>query len=186
MIIAFPSQQKANGVQRPCDWRAWRQLREGEAVQPGDLFLVLSSGLLFESSAARVSSASHPHFRKPAQGPQLIAKRCEAVPEIGQPVAMRLDFLFVPEADRGTGIGSRMYREWEAALPSDVAEVCLYAGEVGPNEPATAEFWLKMGFSFRYEGRDLPEGSAFAMRKGVNGIPTQAPLCLFTPRPYRP
>jgi hypothetical protein len=81
-----------------------------------------------------------------------------------------IDWFEVPKDQRGKGLGTKQYQEWEAALPKDIELVRLYAGNTD-GSGSSSPFWDKLGFNFVYANE---QGSLYDnyMWKGVNGHPT--------------
>lgn len=80
---------------------------------------------------------------------------------------MWLDAMVIPPSIRGTGIGEKVYREWEKGLPRDIEYV-----HIVPVEDSDM-FWKKMGFDYLYYEDDDPDMEVpNDMVKGVNGKPT--------------
>ncbi len=60
----------------------------------------------------------------------------------------------IPEHMRGTGIGRKLYNNWEANLPSSVTHIQLRA----KNNNAKS-FWKKLGFNELYPNVKSDDGS---------------------------
>ena len=82
-----------------------------------------------------------------------------------------IDMMFVPKEQRGKGIGTQFYEEWEKSIPESVTLIKLMAADTGDYD--STGFWDKMGFSFVYDSNlELDYETAQMMWKGVNGNPT--------------
>jgi predicted GNAT superfamily acetyltransferase len=85
-----------------------------------------------------------------------------------------IDMIHVPKQQRGQGIGTRYYREWEAKLPKTVKLVRLLAADTGSGRGNSDQFWELLGFNWQYKGENLDYEAEHMMWKGVNGHPTPA------------
>lgn len=98
------------------------------------------------------------------------------LPEAGRYEAY-IDQMMVSRHARSQGLGTRFYRAWEQRLPDRVRYVTL--NPHGGRESRAAKFWLKQGFSWRYEGLADPYGiepEVYEMIKGVGDTPTPSPF----------
>lgn len=87
-----------------------------------------------------------------------------------------IDMIYVTPGERGKGEGRRLYKDFEAALPPDITLVRVFAADT-EGEGNSDDFWLALGFAYRYEAEvtsDLSYEAAHTLIKGVNGHPTPA------------
>jgi hypothetical protein len=83
-----------------------------------------------------------------------------------------IDMIHVPELQRGEGIGTKYYEEWEIKLPSTVKLVRVLAADTGSGKGNSDHFWDKLGFDWQYKGENLSYEAQHMMWKGVNGHAT--------------
>lgn len=84
-----------------------------------------------------------------------------------------IDMLWVPPSQRGEGVGTRYYEEWEKTIPPDVTRIEAWAADT-EGEGNSDRFWESLGFEYKFEGEEdkLDYESAHWMWKGANGHPT--------------
>lgn len=58
--------------------------------------------------------------------------------------SMIVEWLNVPEGQRGRGIGRRVYLEWEQTLPPNIKKIFVYAEDLGFG--SSKGFWAHLGF----------------------------------------
>lgn len=92
-----------------------------------------------------------------------------------------LDMMYVPKAQRGKGVATAYYNEWEKNLPPDIKMVRLWACDAGAG--LTTPFWERLGFEYQYDcesyedlGDQVDMDFTTWMVKGVNGHPTPEPI----------
>lgn len=71
-----------------------------------------------------------------------------------EPNAMYIDWLNIPEDQRGKGLGKKTYYDWENSLPTTIKKVYLHAGDLGTG--ATKPFWESVGFKLVDKDEDKP------------------------------
>lgn len=91
-----------------------------------------------------------------------------------------VDMLYVPRNMRGTGVGTKMYLDWEKRLPSTVERVIIHVSDTeGEGQPF--QFWDTLGFESPFfiphwmDISEVHEDDLASMWKGVNGHPTPKP-----------
>ena len=84
----------------------------------------------------------------------------------------------VPSHQRGSGLGTKLYEEFERNLPENIKVVGLIAADLGSGP--TQDFWKRQGFvpAFDYDSvsKSEVESMFYCMVKGVNGQPNPDPL----------
>ena len=88
-----------------------------------------------------------------------------------------IDMIHVPKEDRGKGIGTKLYKDWEAKLPKNIKLVRIMAADTD-GSGTSDNFWKNLGFNYTYgEGREsLDYEYQQWMQKGVNGHPDPEPI----------
>jgi len=93
-----------------------------------------------------------------------------------------VDMIFIPPEKRRQGEGTKLYKEWEAALPHSIKLIRLLAADTGHG--TSEAFWEHLGFAFAYDAEDsgdLTYEQRQEMVKGVHGTPTPAPVQIEPP-----
>lgn len=85
--------------------------------------------------------------------------------------------LFVDEKERGKGVGTKTYEDFEKSLPKNIQRVKLFAADTGSGN--SNDFWEKLGFDYVYTSDCADELKSavgyegfYTMHKGVNGFKT--------------
>lgn len=97
------------------------------------------------------------------------------VADIGDRIATIHD-LYVPRNLRSSGMGTKIYLDWEANLPTSVQLVKLFAADYGEGRGNSNSFWEELGFDYQYGDEISDYEARHSMRKGVNGNPTPPPI----------
>lgn len=87
---------------------------------------------------------------------------------------IEIEWMYVPESERGNGLGAAAYEMWEQSLDPSVKLVTLFAADTG-GQCNSDPFWEKLGFDWVYTADDadvIPYEQSHRMHKGVNGHPT--------------
>lgn len=91
---------------------------------------------------------------------------------------IEITMFYVPRGMRRQGVGTRLYNEWERALPATVQKVRLFAADTDGAGNSDA-FWESLGFEWKFSSEDpsdLDDIMCHTMHKGVNGHPTPTPV----------
>lgn len=87
--------------------------------------------------------------------------------------AFFIDLVFVPVHLQRTGIGTAIYREWEARLEPHIEFVELMVLQ----REAVIRFWQSLGFVPKFDlNQPLSLSEKLLYIKGVNGFDTPCPL----------
>ena len=110
---------------------------------------------------------------------KLLQKRCSSPPKEPYIHAHRsgnlvlIDMMWVPPDQRGKGVGTKFYEDWEKTLPPDITRIDALASDTEGTGNAD-HFWESVNFRYKYDGEEgvLDYESSHWMWKGVNGHPT--------------
>ena len=67
-----------------------------------------------------------------------------------------IDRFDVPKDQRGQGIGTAYYRDWESKLPVTIKIIKLWA-----KNSNAMRFWLKMGYISKYNNQDIDKDGIY-------------------------